>query len=77
MSVTAEHYMQAMQQRFLPERAGGLRVTYRLNVTGGGGGTWVISVADGQCRVISGKPAQADTVISMGTGEYVELARGR
>jgi putative sterol carrier protein len=74
---TTERYMQAMQQSFRPEKAGGVKATFALQLTGEGGGVWGIAIADGQCRVSAGAPAGADTTISMSTDSYLKLAAGQ
>jgi putative sterol carrier protein len=74
---TVEKYMQAMAQGFRSDKAGGLRITYQLQLTGEGGGTWTVSIADGRCRVSQGASPGADISITMSTDHYLRLATGR
>ncbi len=77
MSATAEQYVQAMRRSFQASKAGGLQVTYQLNVTGGGGGTWGIAINNGQCNISAGAPARPDVTISMNGQDYIKLANGQ
>lgn len=74
---TIEKYVKAMVQGFRSKKADGLRVTYQLQLTGSGGGTWTVSVADGQCSASQGVPDRADTTITMSTEHYLKLAAGK
>ena len=73
-TVLAEQYIQAMTKSFRPEKARGLTVTYQLQLTGPGGNTWVIAVANGQCQISHGALFRADTIITMSTDSYLKLA---
>jgi putative sterol carrier protein len=69
-------YVQAMAQGLQSNKAAGLKVTYQLQLTGEGGGTWAVSIADGRCSVSQGAPPRADTGITMSTDDYLRLADG-
>lgn len=71
-----ENYVQAMGKGFAADRAGGLKVTYYLQLSGDGGGDWSVAVADRRCQVNAGRPAGADTQITMSTDNYMKLAAG-
>jgi|GEM_PF-139086 len=73
-TVLAEQYIQAMTKSFRPEKAGGLTVTYQLQLTGPGAGTWIVAVANGQCQISHGALFRADTIITMSTDSYLKLA---
>ncbi len=77
MTATAEQYMQAMLRGFKPDRAGSLTETYALTLTGPGGGSWAVAVANKTCRITAGAPAQAGTRIELSTAAYMQLAAGR
>jgi putative sterol carrier protein len=74
---TVEKYVQAMAQGLRTDKAGGLNITYHLQLTGEGGGSWAVSVANQACRVSQGAPSRADTSIAMSTDRYVKLANGQ
>ncbi|MFI5399053.1 MAG: SCP2 sterol-binding domain-containing protein [Candidatus Binatia bacterium] len=54
-----------------------LRSVIQLNLTGEGGGTYHLAIADGTCSVNEGPHASPDTIIIIEAGDYVELARGK
>ena len=76
-SSTVEKTVQAMALNFQAHKAAGLTVTYQLQLTGDGGGTWAVAVSGGQCSVSPGAPPRADTTITMSADDYLKLAAGR
>jgi putative sterol carrier protein len=74
---TIEKYVQAMAQGLQSNKAAGLKIIYRLQLMGEGGGTWTVSIADGRCSVSQGAPPRADTTITMSTDDYLRLAAGK
>jgi putative sterol carrier protein len=74
---TIEKHMQAMAEGFQSSKARRLKVVYEFRLTGEGGGTWTISVADGKCDVDQGTPPRADTTVTMNTDQYLKLAAGK
>ncbi len=73
---TTQQYIDAMKQSFQASKAGGLRITYQFQVSGSGGGTWGISIADGRCNITPGAPSRADVSITMSVENYLKLAAG-
>ncbi|MDM8526976.1 SCP2 sterol-binding domain-containing protein [Anaerolineales bacterium HSG24] len=74
---TVDQSIQAMQDNFQPNRADGLNVTYRLLLTGDGGGSWGIYIKDKQCKVREGAPRRTDTTITMSVERYFQLSRAQ
>ena len=73
---TAKEVIEAMPSAFVPERAKGLKATYQFELTGEGGGNWVIEIADQQCQVREGVAAEPDATISLAAADYVALVKG-
>ncbi len=73
---TAREIIEAMPNAFVPERAQGLKATYQLELTGEGGGDWVIEIADQQCQVREEVAAEPDATISLAAADYVALVKG-
>ena len=73
---TAKEIIEAMPRAFVPERAKGLKATYQFELTGEGGGDWVIEIADQQCQVREGVAAKPDATISLAAADYVALVKG-
>jgi putative sterol carrier protein len=65
-----------MPQGFQPGKAGSLRVVYQLQLSGPGGGTWTLSVADRSCQVTEGVSGSPSVSIGMSGADFIKLARG-
>lgn len=76
-NATIENYVQAMRYSFQASKAGGLNVTFQLQLTGDGGGNWTLSVANRTLNINSGAPPRADITITMNTDNYLKLAAGQ
>jgi putative sterol carrier protein len=72
---TAKEIIEAMPSAFVPERAKGLKATYQFELTGEGGGNWVLEIADQQCEVREGVADKADATISLAAADYVALVK--
>ena len=73
---TAKEIIEAMPSAFVPERAEGLRATYQFELTGEGGGNWVLEIANQQCQVKEGVADRPDATIGLAAADYVALAKG-
>jgi putative sterol carrier protein len=73
---TAKEIIEAMPGAFLPEKAKGLKATYQFQLTGEGGGNWVLEIANQQCQVKEGVAADPDATISLAAADYVALVKG-
>ncbi len=73
---TAREIIEAMPKAFVPERAKGLKATYQFELTGEGGGNWVIEITDQQCQVREEVAAEPDATISLAAADYVALVKG-
>jgi hypothetical protein len=76
-NVTPELLFQAMPLSFRRDRADGERSLYRIDLTGEGGGSWWVRIADGECEVLrEGPPESPDVHIRSDAQTWVGLARG-
>jgi putative sterol carrier protein len=73
---TAKEIIEAMPNAFVPERAKGLKAIYQFELTGEGGGNWVIEVADQQCQVREEVAAEPDATMILAATDYVALVKG-
>jgi putative sterol carrier protein len=73
---TTQQYVDAMKRTFQASRAGGLSVTYQLQVDGPGGGDWSISINNGRCNIKPGAPDNPDVSITLSAENYLKLAAG-
>jgi putative sterol carrier protein len=75
MPTEVQEVLEAMPSRFLPQKAGGARALFQLNLTGEEGGQWVLKVADGQCQVLEETAARSDVTLTMDGHDFVALSR--
>ncbi len=77
MSSQAQEMIEAMPTAFVPEKAANAKALIQFNLTGEGGGQWVIDVADGQCQVREETLGQPDLTVTMEADDFVALNTGR
>lgn len=73
MSSQAKELLEAMPSAFIPEKAGDTKAQIQLDLTGEGGGTWVLDVGDGQFQVKNEKATQPEVTVTMDAGDFVAL----
>ncbi|HXJ33394.1 MAG TPA: SCP2 sterol-binding domain-containing protein [Candidatus Eisenbacteria bacterium] len=71
-----EAMMRWMPQYFRPSEAAGLAFTVQLDLTGPGGGPWVMRVADERCEVRPGRAGRADLTIRTRATYWLAVHRG-
>jgi putative sterol carrier protein len=73
MAVQAQDIINAMPGAFQPAKAGSTKALIQMNLTGEGGGQWVIDVADGKCQVRQEVAPKPDTTVTMSAGDFAGL----
>ncbi|MGD2252591.1 MAG: SDR family NAD(P)-dependent oxidoreductase [Anaerolineales bacterium] len=68
---------EAMPERFKPEAAAGVEVVFQWNISGPGGGNWVVEVKEGACKVEAGTHASPTTTLKMSEGDFMNLIEGK
>jgi 3-hydroxy-3-methylglutaryl CoA synthase/NAD(P)-dependent dehydrogenase (short-subunit alcohol dehydrogenase family)/putative sterol carrier protein len=67
---------EAMPERFKPEAAAGVEVVFQWNISGEGGGDWVVEVKEGACKVEAGKHPNPTTTLKMSGEDFMQLIGG-
>jgi putative sterol carrier protein len=62
---------------FVPEKAGNAKALIQFNLTGEGGGQWVVDVADGKCQVREETIPQPDLTVTMVANDFVAMSNGQ
>lgn len=75
MSSEARNLVEGMPGTFLPEKAGSATALIQLDLTGDGGGQWVLDVADGKCAVREEVAPKPDVKVTMDADDFVALTR--
>jgi putative sterol carrier protein len=66
----------SIQERFDPSKAAGVTGSIQFDLTGAGGGTWALEIAEGACKVVEGGVASPTTALSMSAEDFVAMANG-
>lgn len=73
---TLADYVNAMPKGFRADRAGSLQATYQFQLSGSGGGTWTVYVANGSCSVAEGGTPLPSVGVGMSGADFIKLAQG-
>ena len=73
---TVEKLIEGMPGVFDPAAAGDLQAEIQFDVSGDGGGKWVLSIAGGGCKVRKGKAVAPVLTIETPADIWVKIARG-
>jgi putative sterol carrier protein len=65
-----------MPEAFIAEKAAGIKATIQIELSGDGGGSWALSIIDGQILVKEDKAISPDLTLSMDAADYLALSRG-
>jgi putative sterol carrier protein len=74
--MTAKMLVEAMPSAFVSEKAEGVTAVVQYELTGEGGGEWVITIADGACQVSEGRTETPTLTLTIAAGDYVDLIGG-
>ncbi len=74
---TARQLVESMPKYFKPEKAEGVNAVIQYHLSGEGGGSWVIRIADGTCTVEEGVAENPDLTLRMDAEDYVDLITGK
>jgi len=73
---TVEKMLEGMPGVFNPAAAGDLQAEIQFDVSGDGGGKWVVSITGGRCEVRKGKAVAPVLTIETPGDVWVKIARG-
>jgi putative sterol carrier protein len=73
---TAEKIIEGMPNAFDPEAAGDLRAEIQFDISGAGGGKWVVSISGGHCQARKGESLSPSITIESPGDVWVKIARG-
>ncbi|MHC4391046.1 MAG: SCP2 sterol-binding domain-containing protein [Planctomycetota bacterium] len=74
--VTCADIFKEMPNRFNAEAAGDWNTVVQFNVSGDGGGEWILKVADGKCTVDEGKIEDAIATVNTDAETWVGVNTG-
>jgi len=65
-----------MPEAFVPEKAEGINAVIQLDLSGDGGGSWLLKIANGQISTEQGQADSADLTLGMDANDYIALTQG-
>jgi putative sterol carrier protein len=78
MTMTVKDSFEAMAGRFRAERAQGVKAVIQYDITGPGGCTYHVDIADGQCAVREGGAAATPNLtLTMGAQDWLDMLAGK
>ena len=75
--MTVKDTFEAMAGRFRPERAAGLKAVIQYDITGSGGCTYHVDIADGRCAVREGAAPQPALTLTMNAQDWLDMLGGK
>lgn len=74
---TVKESFQAMPGRFKTDRAQGVKAVIQYDITGEGGGTYHVEIADGKCTVQDGAAASPALTLTMPAQDWLDMVAGK
>jgi putative sterol carrier protein len=76
--MTVRETFEAMSGRFRSERAQGLKAVIQYDISGPGGCTYHVDIADGQCAIREGAaPAPPNLTLMMSAQDWLDMLSGK
>ncbi len=76
-ATSVEQVFEVMPSRFNAQAAQGVNATYQFELTGDGGGTYHVKIADGKCEVNKGPAENPNITITMAAQDYLDMINGK
>jgi putative sterol carrier protein len=76
-NLTPAETFKYMQEHFVPSAAKGVNATLQWELSGAGGGTWALEIANGACKLIEGSVASPTTTFILTAADWVAVATGK
>lgn len=74
---TVKETFDAMPGRFKADRAQGVNAVIQYDITGDGGGTYHVEIADGKCTLREGPAASPKLTLTMAAQDWVDMVSGK
>ncbi len=73
---SAQQVFDAIPGRVNPETAKGINAKIQFDLSGEGGGQWVVNIADGAATVDSGTTPNPNVTVSTSASDYLSIING-
>lgn len=74
---TVKETFEAMPGRFKPDRAQGVTAVLQYDITGPGGGTYYVNIADGKCTLGEGPAVSPNLTLTMAAHDWLDMLAGK
>lgn len=74
---TVKETFEAMPGRFKPDRAQGVKAVIQYDITGEGGGTYHVDIAEGKCALGEGPAASPNLTLTMTAPDWLDMTAGK
>jgi len=75
--ISVAEIFEKMPGAFKPEAAKGINVVFQYNISGPGGGDWIVSVSDGTCDIKPGTADKPTCTLKISSDDFVAMVSGR
>ncbi len=76
-ALTVGDIFKGIPRAFQPDKAAGVDVVFQFDISGGGGGSWYVTVTGATCTVAEGTHDRPTTTIKMADDDFVKLITGK
>jgi putative sterol carrier protein len=76
-AVTAAEFFAQLPSRFDPAAAAGVSAVIQFELSGDGGGTWHVVIADGRCAVAEGPHSDPTLVVMASADTWLKVVDGK
>lgn len=73
MASKTKQMMRAMEDAFLPEKAGSTEARIQLDLTGQDSGLWLLDIAKGECQVREEEGDSPDVTVTIDAQDFAAL----
>lgn len=74
--MTAAEFFTALPDRFNSAAAAGVSAVIQFDLSGDGGGTWHVTIADGECAVAEGPHTEPTLVVLASAENWLRVVNG-
>ncbi|MGB7538203.1 MAG: SCP2 sterol-binding domain-containing protein [Anaerolineales bacterium] len=77
MTLQAKQLIDQLVANFPPDKAAGLEADVQVNLTGEGGGNWIIKFAGGKVNGVEGQAASPRLTVTTSLADITAIAEGK
>jgi len=75
--ITVKELVLNHEKAFMPEKAAGVNAVIQYHLTGEDGGDWIITLADGKCKVAEGTAENPTMTLTADAKDFKDVLTGK